>query len=74
MLRSRKGDAFIVSYTKPLIYDPPRQLDLFGSAAAYFGLEQLPGAQNILSPKNMRSAEVGAALHQHQQGAGRGRS
>ena len=59
VLRSRKGDAFIASYTKPLIYDPPRQLDVFGSAAAYFGLNQLPGAQNIASPKNLRSAEVG---------------
>ena len=59
VLRSRKGDAFIASYTKPLIYDPPRQLELFGSAAAYFGLEQLPSAQNILSPENLRSAEIG---------------
>jgi hypothetical protein len=59
VLRSRKGDAFIADYTKPLIYDPPRQLDVFGSAAAYFGLEQLPGAQNIASPKNMQSAEIG---------------
>ena len=59
VLRSRKGDAFIASYTKPLIYDPPRQLDVFGSAAAYFGLEQLPGAQNILSPANIRSGEIG---------------
>lgn len=59
VLRSRKGDAFIVSYSKPLIYDPPRQLDVFGSAAAYFGLTQLPSAQNILSPKNVRSAEIG---------------
>ncbi|HEX6410615.1 MAG TPA: hypothetical protein VFZ88_08490 [Sphingomicrobium sp.] len=59
VLRSRKGDAFIASYTKPLIYDPPRQLELFGSAAAYFGLEQLPSAQSILSPENLRSAEVG---------------
>jgi hypothetical protein len=59
VLRSRKGDAFIVNYTKPLIYDPPRQLDLFGSASAYFGLRQLPGAQNIQSPKDLRSAEVG---------------
>jgi len=59
VLRSRKGDAFIVNYTKPLIYDPPRQLDIFGSAAAYFGLEQLPGAQNIQSPENLRSYEVG---------------
>ena len=59
VLRSRKGDAVIASYSKPLIYDPPRQLDLFGSASAYFGLEQLPGAQNIASPKNLRSAEIG---------------
>jgi hypothetical protein len=59
VLRSRKGDAFIASYTKPLIYDPPRQLDVFGSASAFFGLDQLPGAQNIASPKELRSAEVG---------------
>ena len=25
---SSKGDALIASYSKPLIYDPPRQLDL----------------------------------------------
>jgi len=59
VLRSRKGDAVIADYTKPLIYDPPRQLDVFGSAAAYFGLDQLPGAQNIPSPRNLRSAEIG---------------
>jgi len=59
VLRSRKGDAGIVSYTKPLIYDPPRELDVFGSVAAYFGLDQLPGAQNILGPKNLRSGEIG---------------
>ena len=59
VLRSRKGDAFIASYTKPLIYDPPRQLDVFGSASAFFGLNQLPGAQNIPSPRNLQSAEVG---------------
>ncbi len=59
VLRSRKGDAFIASYNKPLIYDPPRQLDVFGSASAYFGLKQLPGAQNIPSPKNLRSGEIG---------------
>ncbi|HJU77751.1 MAG TPA: WD40 repeat domain-containing protein [Sphingomicrobium sp.] len=59
VLRSRKGDAFIVDYTRPLIYDPPRQLDVFGSVSAFFGLQQLPGAQNIASPKNLRSGEVG---------------
>ena len=59
VLRSRKGDAFIISYEKAKIYDPPRQLDLFGSVAGYFGLEQLPSAQNIASPKNILSAEIG---------------
>lgn len=59
VLRSRKGDAFIASYTKPLIYDPPRQLDIFGSASAYFGLNELPGAQNIPGPRELRSAEIG---------------
>ena len=59
VIRSRKGDAVIASYNRPLIYDPPRQLDVFGSAAAYFGLRQLPGAQNIPSPENLRSAEIG---------------
>ena len=44
--RSRKGDAFIAAYNKTRIYDPPRQLDIFGSAAAYFGLERLPTAQS----------------------------
>ena len=58
--RSRKGDAVIVSYDKTPLYDPPRQLDYFGSAAAYFGLENLPNAQNIPSPKNIVSLEAGA--------------
>jgi hypothetical protein len=59
VIRSRKGDAIIASYSKPLIYDPPRQLDVFGSAAVYFGLDQLPSAQNIASPRDLRSAEIG---------------
>lgn len=57
--RSRKGDAFIAEYNKTRIYDPPRQLDLFGSAAAYFGLDRLPTAQNIASPRNIVSLEAG---------------
>lgn len=58
--RSRRGDAFIFSYNKTPIYDPPRQLDFFGSIAGYLGLERLPGAQNIASPKNILSLEAGA--------------
>jgi hypothetical protein len=45
--RSRKGDAFIVGYKHPFIYDPPRQLDLAIEAAVYRGLDALPGAQNV---------------------------
>jgi hypothetical protein len=58
--RSRRGDVFSAAYNKTMIYDPPRQLDLFGSAAIYLGLETLPSAQNIASPKNIFSMEVGA--------------
>jgi hypothetical protein len=58
--RSRRGEQFIAAYDKTSIYDPPRQLDLFGSGAVYLGLETLPGAQNIVSPKNIVSLEAGA--------------
>jgi hypothetical protein len=58
--RSRRGDFLIAEYNKTTIYDPPRQLDLFGSAAFYLGLERLPNAQNIAGPKNIASFELGA--------------
>jgi hypothetical protein len=45
--RARKGDAFIVDYHKPLIYDLPRELDVTFKVAQYIGLDTLPGAQNI---------------------------
>ena len=70
VLRSRKGDAIIVGYNKTKIYDPPRQLDFFGSAAAYFGLEQLPSAQNVSSPKNIYSAEAGVKYTNTRQSLG----
>ena len=70
VLRSRKGDAVIVSYEKAKIYDPPRQLDLFGSVAGYFGLEQLPSAQNIPSPKDIYSAELGVRYTNTRQSLG----
>jgi hypothetical protein len=58
--RSLKGDNLTIKYDKIGIYDPPRQLDWFGSAAIYTGLDRLPNAQNIASPKNIASFEVGA--------------
>ena len=74
VLRSRKGDAFIVSYTKPLIYDPPRQLDIFGSASAYFGLEAAARRAEYRQPEGSALGRVRPSLHQHHQGAGRRRS
>jgi hypothetical protein len=58
--RSLRGDNLVVKYDRAFIYDPPRQLDLFGSAAVYTGLERLPDAQNIPSPSNIVSLEAGA--------------
>lgn len=59
--RSRKGDAIIAGYRKSQIYDPPRQLDLFGTAAAYFGLDALPDAQNVATTfSTLLTGEVGA--------------
>jgi len=45
--RSRKGDAFIVGYDKPLILDLPRQMDLNAELAYFTGLDTLPGNQNV---------------------------
>jgi hypothetical protein len=45
--RARKGDAFIVGYKYPLIFDGPRQLDVDVRAAYYTGLDTLPGNQNV---------------------------
>jgi hypothetical protein len=45
--RARKGDAFIVGYEKPLIYDLPRRLDLEVKTAYYANLDTLPNNQNV---------------------------
>ena len=58
--RSLRGDNLVIKYDRAIVYDPPRQLDLFGSAAVYTGLERLPSAQNIPSPRNIISLEAGA--------------
>jgi len=58
--RSLHGNSIVIKYDKTKIYDPPRQLDLFGSGAVYTGLERLPNAQNIPSPSSVVSFEAGA--------------
>jgi len=68
--RSRKGDSVIATYNKTIIYDPPRQLDLFATGAVYTGLERLPNAQNIPSPSNIESVEIGAKYHDFRQSLG----
>jgi len=45
--RARKGDAFITTYDKALIFDLPRRLDLEASAGYYTGLDTLPNNQNV---------------------------
>ena len=57
--RSRKGDAFLIGWKKTTVYDPPRTLEFFWNAGAYFGLEQLPFSQNVSSPKNIFSTDAG---------------
>ncbi|HEY3798881.1 MAG TPA: hypothetical protein VGL58_11060 [Caulobacteraceae bacterium] len=44
---SLRGDAILIDYKNSLVYDPPAELDLTASTAAYFGLDTVPGAQNI---------------------------
>lgn len=45
--RSRKGDAFIAAWDKPLIFDLPRRLDINWEVAYFTGLDTLPGNQNV---------------------------
>ena len=44
--RARKGDAFIIGYDRPVIFDLPKQLDFYASTAYYTGLDTLPDNQN----------------------------
>ena len=68
--RSYRGDTVIAAYNKTIIYDPPRQLDLFASGAVYTGLERLPNAQNIAGPNNIESVEIGAKYHNYRTALG----
>ena len=58
--RSLKGNNLVIRYDKIGVYDPPRQLDWFGSAGLFTGLDRLPNAQNISSPSSVVSFEAGA--------------
>lgn len=59
--RSLRGDALMVGYKHPWIYDPPRQLDVTADLAYYTALDQLPGFQNVPATidRNIVSAHAG---------------
>ncbi|HEY1560769.1 MAG TPA: hypothetical protein VGF71_07755 [Caulobacteraceae bacterium] len=61
--RSLKGDAFIVGYKDPLIYDLPKQLTFDAEVAGYVGLDTVPGAQNVATGDihNIASAKANLA-------------
>jgi hypothetical protein len=44
---SRRGDAFLIDYKNAYVYDPPRELDFSFETVGFFGLDTLPGAQNV---------------------------
>src|SRR3954447_7812243 len=68
--RSFRGDSVVATYNKTIIYDPPRQLDLFATGAVYTGLERLPNAQNVAGPSNIEAIEIGAKYHDFRQALG----
>ncbi len=45
--RARKGNAYIVGYEYPLLFDGTRRLDVDLNMAYYTGLDTLPGNQNV---------------------------
>ncbi len=45
--RARKGDAYIVEYGYPLLFDGTRRLDVDLNMSYYTGLDTLPGNQNV---------------------------
>ena len=71
--RSRKGDAFIVSYNKTKIYDPPRQLDLFGIGGGLFRARAAAVGAEHRQPEEHLLGRGRRPIHQHPQVAGRRR-
>ncbi|MDB5873747.1 MAG: hypothetical protein JWQ07_3189 [Ramlibacter sp.] len=47
--RSLRGNAFLLDYRLPLLYDEPRRLDFDAQVARYTGLLTAPGNQNVLA-------------------------
>ena len=45
--RARKGDAYIIGYKYPLLFDGPRMLNVDLDLSYFTGLDTLPGNQNV---------------------------
>ena len=71
--RSRRGDVFSAATTRRIIYDPPRQLDLFGSGGRLSRARHAAGRAEHRQPEEHPLARSGREIHQHAQGAGRRR-
>ncbi len=69
--RSRKGDAFIVGWDKPVIFDLPRRLDVNWEVTYFTGLDTLPGNQNVEAEfKKLLSAKTGLKYSNTKQSLG----
>jgi len=60
---SLRGDLVKIGYKTSPIYDPPRQLDFSASLAGYFGLDTVPGAQNIAAAGDRNIGSLRMALN-----------
>lgn len=65
--RARKGDAFIIGFKYPVIFDGPRQMDVDFDIAYYTGLDTLPGNQNVDAQFEELLSARGEVLYQHTQ-------
>ena len=72
--RSRKGDAFIVGWNKTEVYDPPRQLDFFGTGGGLFRARAAALGAEHRQPEQRLLDRGRGQIYQHPQVAGRGRS
>lgn len=61
--RARKGDAYIVGYEKPLIFDEPKRLDFSAEVGFYTDLDTLPGNQNVASTNIDEILALDLGLH-----------
>ncbi len=59
---SLRGDLISATYKNSLIYDLPRELDLTAKVAGYFGLDSVPGAQNVPTGADKNIGSVRVAL------------